>query len=44
MCEATPVGELCETRIAMNNEVTITNGHGESEQVTTIFFQKLAKN
>merc|ERR1719342_1045233 len=36
-CEQTPVGEMCETRIAMVKEVpeTVTNGHGESEQVVT---------
>merc|ERR1719394_1835699 len=37
VCEQCPVGELCETRMAMmkNDSETFTNGHGESEQVVT---------
>ena len=39
VCESTPVGELCETRIAMvMNDSAVTNGHGDSEQVTLQFY------
>jgi len=37
VCEITPVGEVCETRIAMmkNDTELITNGHGEHQEVIT---------
>jgi len=37
VCEATPVGELCETRIAMmkSDKETFTNGQGEPQEVVT---------
>lgn len=37
VCEATPVGEVCETRIAMmkSDKETVTNGHGEHQEVVT---------
>ena len=36
MCDSTPIGELCETRVAMMNAdtETFTNGHGENQEVT----------
>ena len=36
MCEATPMGEHCETRVAMikSNNETFTNGHGENQEVS----------
>jgi hypothetical protein len=36
MCESTPVGEHCETRIAMmkSDTETVTNGHGSQQVVT----------
>ena len=36
VCEATPVGELCETRVAMmkHDTETVTNGHGEETEVS----------
>ena len=38
-CESTPVGEMCETRMAMvMNDSAVTNGHEDSEQVTLQFF------
>ena len=35
MCDSTPIGELCETRVAMMNAdtETFTNGHGENQEV-----------
>ena len=35
VCEVTPVGEMCETRIAMmkSDKETVTNGHGEHQEV-----------
>ena len=38
VCEITPVGEVCETRIAMmkNDTELITNGHGEHQEVVLI--------
>merc|ERR1719350_537805 len=37
MCDSTPIGELCETRVAMMNAdtETFTNGHGENQEVVT---------
>lgn len=37
MCESVPVGEVCETRVAMmkSNTATVTNGHGENQHVVT---------
>jgi len=37
VCEVTPVGEMCETRIAMmkSDKETVTNGHGEHQEVVT---------
>jgi len=37
VCEITPVGEVCETRIAMmkNDMELVTNGHGEHQEVIT---------
>jgi len=37
VCEVTPVGEVCETRIAMMKSDTemVTNGHGENQEVVT---------
>merc|ERR1719509_420607 len=37
MCDVTPIGELCETRVAMMAEETgmVTNGHGENQEVVT---------
>ena len=37
MCDVTPIGELCETRVAMMAEEkgTVTNGHGENQEVRT---------
>merc|ERR1719394_476225 len=37
VCESTPVGEICETRVAMmkSNTETVTNGHGEHQEVVT---------
>ena len=36
MCDVTPIGELCETRVAMmkSDTETFTNGHGENQEVT----------
>ena len=36
MCDSTPIGELCETRVAMmkSDTETFTNGHGENQEVT----------
>ena len=36
VCEATPVGELCETRVAMmkSDGEQVANGHDNSEQVS----------
>ena len=38
MCDSTPIGELCETRVAMMNAdtETFTNGHGENQEVAII--------
>ena len=35
MCDSTPIGELCETRVAMmkSDTETFTNGHGENQEV-----------
>jgi len=37
MCDSTPIGELCETRVAMmkSDTETFTNGHGENQEVVT---------
>lgn len=37
VCEGTPMGEVCATRIAMmkSNTETVTNGHGENQEVVT---------
>ena len=38
MCDSTPIGELCETRVAMmkSDTETFTNGHGENQEVTVV--------
>ena len=38
MCDSTPIGELCETRVAMMNAdtETFTNGHGENQEVAIL--------
>ena len=38
VCEVTPVGEMCETRIAMMKSDTemVTNGHGEHQEVQLV--------
>ena len=38
MCDSTPIGELCETRVAMmkSDTETFTNGHGENQEVRMI--------
>jgi hypothetical protein len=33
MCESTPVGEICEARMAMMKAETITNGVGDNQEV-----------
>jgi len=37
VCEVTPVGEVCETRVALMKSDTemVTNGHGEHQEVIT---------
>ena len=41
MCDSTPIGELCETRVAMmkSDTETFTNGHGENQEVTVAAFE-----
>ena len=38
MCDSTPIGELCETRVAMmkSDTETFTNGHGENQEVLVV--------
>ncbi len=36
MCESTPVGEICEARMAMMKAETITNGVGENQEVRAL--------
>ena len=34
VCETTPVGEVCETRLAiMKQDTSVTNGHGDGQEV-----------
>jgi hypothetical protein len=34
VCESTPVGEVCEARMAMMKAETITNGLGDNQEVS----------
>ncbi len=36
MCESTPVGEVCEARMAMMKAETVTNGLGDNQEVKEI--------